>query len=423
MPKQTKHSSGIWLLLLLLIGAGGAAYWYFNNSRGHGPQYLTAAVARGDLTQIVTATGQLNPVVNVQVGSQISGIIQKLLVDFNSPVKEGQIIAQIDPATYLANVHQNEADVSNTKAALELARLNARRAEELLTKNLIPQADFDKAMADLHQAEAAVKLKEAGLERANVDLGRCTVYAPIDGIVISRNVDVGQTVTASLSAPTFFVIAKDLTQMQIDANVAEADVGGIKIEQEVEFTVDAFPSRIFKGKVIQIRNAATVVQNVVSYDTVIEVDNRELLLKPGMTANVGIVIFRRPDVLKIPNGALRFRPPEVRAARTNVVSSALKPRSASGGKTTPGAGIAASNLAKARQTHRTVYTLASTNAPASSDPATLQAVQIKTGISDGIFTEVVEGLDEGAVVVVGLNTPRGAAGASTSRNPFATKQK
>src|SRR6266850_4794987 len=284
MPKSGKGTIGVWLVLLLLIGGGGAAAWYLGNVRDAGPQYLTAPVTRGDLTQVVTATGQLNPVINVQVGSQISGIIQKLFVDFNSEVKEGQIIAQIDPATYRANVRQNEAEVSNAKAALELAQLNAGRAEDLFKKSLIPQSDLDKAVADLHQAEAAVRLKEAGLERAKVDLNRCTVSAPIDGIVLSRHVDVGQTVTASLSAPTFFVIAKDLTHMQIDANVAEADVGGVKVGQSVDFTVDAFPARIFHGKVTQIRNAPTMVQNVVTYDAVIEVDNPDLELKPGMTA-------------------------------------------------------------------------------------------------------------------------------------------
>src|SRR6267378_7077080 len=164
MPKTGKRAAGLWLILLLFIGVGGAAAWYLNNSRNRGPQYLTARVTRGDLTQVVTATGQLNPVVNVQVGSQISGIIQKLFVDFNSPVKQGQIIAQIDPATYLANVHQNEADLENAKAVLELAKLTAGRAEELSRKNLAPQADCDKARAELHQAEAAVKLKEATLE-------------------------------------------------------------------------------------------------------------------------------------------------------------------------------------------------------------------------------------------------------------------
>ena len=415
----------MWLILLFLIGAGGSAVWYFNNSRGHGSQYLTAPVTRGDLTQVVTATGQLNPVVNVQVGSQISGIIQKLYVDFNSPVKAGQVLAQIDPATYSASVHQNEADLANAKAALELSQLNARRAEELIQKQLIPQASHDKAMVELHQAEATVKLKEAILERAEVDLGRCTVYAPIDGIVISRHVDVGQTVTASLSAPTFFIIAQDLAQMQIDANVAEADVGGVKVGQEVEFTVDAFPARVFKGQVTQVRNGPTTVQNVVTYDTVIEVGNRKLELRPGMTANAAIIISRRHDVLKIPNAALRFRPPEVIASRTNrFVSPVSKPRSGGAGKSSPSGGGVASGPAKAAQTHRTVYMVVSTDATKSSDTVPFQAVQIRTGISDGIFTEVLEGVSENDLVIAGLNAPRGgAAGGPAGKNPFTTKQK
>jgi len=358
------------------------------------------------------------------VGSQISGIIQKLFVDFNSEVKEGQIIAQIDPATYRANVRQNEAEVSNAKAALELAQLNAGRAEDLFKKSLIPQSDLDKAVADLHQAEAAVRLKEAGLERAKVDLNRCTVSAPIDGIVLSRHVDVGQTVTASLSAPTFFSIAKDLTQMQIDANVAEADIGGVKVGQKVEFTVDAFPSRIFKGKVMQIRNAPTTVQSVVTYDTVIEVENRELDLKPGMTANVAIIIGRRSDTLKIPNAALRFRPPEVLAARTNVLMSAgARSRPTVGKKSAPNTAAVASSLARARQTHRTVYALASTNV-GSADAASLEPIQIKTGISDGLWTEVLEGLNEGATVVIGVTTPSGAASRLIAKKtPFGIRQK
>ena len=422
MPKASKHSTGVWVTVLLLIGAGGfgACYWY--NSRGSSPQYLTGTVVRGDLTQAVTATGQLNPMINVQVGSQISGIIQKLFVDFNSPVHEGQIIAQIDPATYLANVHQNEADLENAKAVLELAKLNAGRAEDLSKKNLTPKADCDKALAELQQARAAVKQKEATLERAKVDLNRCTVSAPIDGIVISRHVDVGQTVTASLSAPTFFVIAKDLTHMQIDANVAEADVGGVKVGQSVDFTVDAFPARIFHGKVTQIRNAPTMVQNVVTYDAVIEVDNPDLELKPGMTANVAIVTARRPNTLKIPNAALRFRPPEVLAARTNVAST-VKTRSTAGRKPGANAGAVASSLAKARQTHRTVYTLASTNAATPGEAPVLEPIQIKTGIGDGVFTEVIDGLNEGTVVVVGLNTPKNNYGALAGKNPFSSRSK
>ena len=420
MPKNIKRSGGIWLLFLLLAATATAAVWYFNNSRERGPQYLFATVVRGDLSQVVTATGQLNPFVTVQVGSQVSGIIQKLLVDFNSIVKEGDVIAQIDPATYQASVHQSEADLANAKAGLELAQINAARAEDLAKKNLIPRADFDKANADLHQAEAIVKLKEATLERAKVDLGRCTVSAPIDGTVIFRHVDVGQTVTASLSAPTFFVIAKDLTQMQIDANVAEADIGAVTVGQDVEFTVDAFPSRIFKGKVAQVRNGPTMLQNVVTYDTIVEVQNREHHLKPGMTANVAINIARRQNALKIPNAALRFRPTD--SLRTNQLVS-NPPASRSGNRSASAAGIAASSFGKARQTHRTVYII-TTNAPESQGTSPPQPAQIKTGITDGIFSEVLEGLDEGAQVIVGLATPRRTTpGAPSPRSPFGTKQR
>src|SRR5256885_9058837 len=272
--------------------------------------YQTAAVTRGPITQAVTATGTLNPVQNVQVGSQVSGNIQKLFVDFNSNVKAGQVVAQIDPVVFQANVSQAEGDVANARAALELAKLNEARTSALVAKQNSAQSDLDQATAALHQAEANVKIKEGALQKAQADLNHCTITSPIDGIVISRNVDVGQTVAASLQAPVIFTIANDLANMQIDANVAEADVGGVAVDQEVDFTVDAFPTRTFQGKVVQVRNAPITVQNVVTYDTVIGVSNPEQKLKPGMTANVSIVAAHRDETLKIPNSALRFRMPD-----------------------------------------------------------------------------------------------------------------
>src|SRR5437867_5384316 len=297
----------IWAFLAVLVLG---LVWYFISDHSEPPQYQTSAVTRGDMTQTVTANGTLNPVVNIQVGSQISGNIQKLFADFNSLVKSNQIVAQLDPATFQASVHQAEGDLANAKAALELAQVNARRSADLFKNNLIPQSDNEKAVADLHQAEAQVKIKEAALERAQVDLTRCTIYAPVDGIVISRNVDVGQTVAASMNAPTLFVIANDLSKMQIDANVSEADVGAIEEKQTASFTVDAFPSRTFEGQVTQIRNSPITVQNVVTYDTVIAVNNPDLKLKPGMTATVSITTAQKSGVVKVPNAALRFRPPE-----------------------------------------------------------------------------------------------------------------
>lgn len=256
MAKNGNAGGLTWLVLLLVVGGGaGAGWWYWKRPVVETTQYFTKPVTRGDLLQAVTATGQLNPVLNVQVGSQISGMVQKLFADFNSQVKAGQVIALIDPATYLANVHQAEGELASAKAALELAQINARRAKELRASSLVSASDFDKTTADLHQAEAAVIIREAVLEKTKVDLARCTIVAPVDGIIISRNVDVGQTVAASLSAPTIFVIANDLTKMQIDANVAEADVGGVEAGQEVDFTVDAYPTRSFRGKVVQVRNA------------------------------------------------------------------------------------------------------------------------------------------------------------------------
>ncbi len=408
-----------WAVIAAVV-IGAAAYWYFAHGREKEPEYQTAVVERGELTQVVTATGQLNPMTNVTVGSQISGIIQKIYVDFNSPVKAGQVLAELDPATYERAVAQAEGELANAKANLELAQIQAKRATELFKNNLISAAEYDTAIAQLHQAEAQVKIREAVLENARVNLSRCTIYSPIDGIVISRNVDVGQTVAASLQAPTLFQIANDLTQMQINANVAEADIGSVEVGQDAEFTVDAYPYRVFHGKVKQVRNSAVVVQNVVTYDTVIEVSNPDLKLKPGMTANVSIITAHRENALKIPNAALRFRPPETaetnafapRPGRSGRLGGTGAQPAASGGR--PG-GRARGD----RAFIRTVYTL-STNTSGGSRAVKLTPVEIKIGISDGIMTEVLEGLKEGDVVVTGVITQEPQrTSAAPPRNPFA----
>src|SRR5438876_5944953 len=298
--------------------------------KGGAANYQTATVTRGPITQAVTATGTLNPVVNVQVGSQVSGNIAKLFADFNSQVKAGQVVAQIDPALFQANVTQAEGDLANAQAALELARINARRTQELFAKKTSSQADVDQAVATLHQAEANVKIKQGALDKAKADLDHCTITSPIDGVVISRSVDVGQTVAASLQAPVIFAIANDLTKMQIDTNVAEADVGVVKIDQTVDFTVDAFPMQTFHGKVVQVRNAPITVQNVVTYDTVIGVSNPDLKLKPGMTANVSIIVAHKDDVLQIKNAALRYRPPDAIPVETRRTSASGAGRTGGG---------------------------------------------------------------------------------------------
>src|SRR2546423_4120008 len=287
--------------------------------------YQIATVTRGPVTQAVTATGTLNPVVNVQVGSQVSGNIAKLNADFNSQVKAGQVVAQIDPALFQATVTQAEGDLASAQAGLELAKVNATRTQKLFTDKNSSQQDLDQAMANLHQAEASVKIKQGALDKARADLDHCTITSPVDGEVISRSVDVGQTVAASLQAPVIFTIANDLTKMQIDSNVAEADVGVVNLDQSVDFTVDAFPARTFHGKVVQVRNAPITVQNVVTYDTVIGVSNPDLKLKPGMTANVSIVIAHKDNVVQIKNAALRYRPADAASETRTAPRSTSSP--------------------------------------------------------------------------------------------------
>ncbi|MEA3187122.1 MAG: HlyD family secretion protein [Chthoniobacter sp.] len=391
----------ILILVVALLVAGG--WWFWKSRKTAQTEYQTAPVTRADLTQMVTATGTLNPVLNVQVGSQISGNIQKLFADYNSPVTEGQIIAQLDPAVYQAIVHQAEGDLANAQSTFELAKLTSKRKEELVTLHAAPQADLDAATAALHQAESTVKIKQANLEKSKVDLDHCTIYAPINGIVISRSVDVGQTVAASLSAPVIFTIANDLRNMQIDSNVAEADVGNVETDQTVNFTVDAFPYRTFHGKVVQVRNAPITVQNVVTYDTVIAVNNDDLKLKPGMTANVSVVVAERENALRIPNAALRFRPPEKQDKTAKPAASAPPaPPGARGGR---GGGGGRQRSAPAS---RTVYVLSG------SEP---KGVEVKLGISDGVYTEVVEGLSENQQVITAATSPDAAPAAATT-NPF-----
>src|SRR5882762_8721276 len=378
--------------IVLLI----AAFFVFSRfGRSSAAQFQTATVTRGPITQTVTATGTLNPVVNVQVGSQVSGNIQKLFADFNSKVKAGDVVAQIDPVLFQATVTQAEGDLANAQAALELAKVNATRIQELFAKKNSAQADVDQATANLHQAEANVKIKQGALDKAKADLDHCTITSPVDGEVISRSVDVGQTVAASLQAPVIFQIANDLSKMQIDSNVAEADVGAVSVDQDVDFTVDAFPTQTFHGKVVQVRNAPITVQNVVTYDTVIGVSNPDLKLKPGMTANVSIVAARKDNVLQIKNAALRYRPTEAGAAEMG-----SRPPSSRGGRGFGG---------RERTTsERTVYVL-SGSLP--------KPVEIKTGISDGVVTEVVEGLKEGDRVVT-AELSSAVAAPSPATNPF-----
>ena len=377
------------VLAAVLVAAGGAYFYFSKNSKA--PPYRTARVERGGVAQAVSATGTLNAVTTVQVGSQVSGTIRKIFVDFNSPVKKGEPIAQIDTSLFEASVTQSRGGLSNARANLEKAKVAAansertlRRNKELIKDGFVSQADVDNAQADYDSAVAAVRSAEAQVDQARgaltvaeTNLGYTTIYSPVNGTVVSRAVDVGQTVAASFQTPTLFTIAQDLTKMQIDTNVDEADIAKAKVDQKANFTVDAYPEKTFTGKVNQVRSAPIVTQNVVTYDVVIGVDNKEMLLKPGMTANVSILTNTVDNVLKIPNAALRYRP-----------SGKGKPEGKAEGK---------KEAAGPR-----VYVLGKEGTP--------QTVPVKLGISDGNFTQLVEGnLKEGDALITEEIRPKGSA--------------
>lgn len=457
---KSKFSGGLIVTLLLLLAAGAGA-WYFLRGRGEKKmEYSTVPVTRADVTQAVTATGTLQPVITVDVGSQISGIIDKVLVDYNSVVKKGDVVAHIDSATYESRLRSAEADLANAKANQKLVQLNADRTALLQKQGLVPQSDLDQALAQVSQADAQVQTRTASVESARIDLSRCTIYSPVDGIVLSRQVDVGKTVAASFNTPVLFTIANDLTKMQIVGAMAEADIGNVEVGQRVNFTVDAFPNRQFRGRVSSIRNSPQTVQNVVTYETIIDVRNDDQKLRPGMTANVSVIVAHRPNVIRIPNNALRVRLPDVApsaaapgdksAPTASAAAAALKPLpdnqrfaymrkagfSPGSGPPTPDLIERARELAKADGYEwpawtggrggaggpggrpdaplvRTVYRLVGKG-----ENAHPEAVTVKLGISDGTGTEVIEGLAEGDLLITGVSTPTNGAQAGPANNPF-----
>lgn len=324
MSRTTKLLLGL-LVLALLIGAG---WWWAGARKDGAPTYRTAKVERGPITATVSSTGTVNPVTSVQVGSQVSGQIKELFADFNSPVKQGQLIARIDPETFQYRVRQAEADLEAAAASVgraQVSLINAerdlKRTKELVARNFVSPAELDRAQsaydlaaAEVRAARAVVQQRNAQLASARVDLSRTEIRAPVDGVVIKRTVDVGQTVAASLQAPELFVIARDLRDMQVETSIDEADVGRIRVGQRATFNVDAFPARPFAGEVRTVRKAAQNVQNVVTYIAIVSANNDRGELLPGMTANVRITTDSRDSVLKVPNSALRFRPPGDAAA-------------------------------------------------------------------------------------------------------------
>lgn len=378
------------LIGIAVIAVIGIASFVFLGNKGNELKFKTDKVVSGSIIKTITATGTVNAVTTVLVGTQVSGTIKQIYADFNSRVKQGQIIAQIDPATFEALVDQARANLMSANANLEKAETTLidtnrtmGRSRELFSKGLIARSDldtaetnYDTAKTQINSARAQIAQAEAALKLAETNLRYTRILSPVDGTVISRNVDVGQTVAASFQTPTLFTIAQDLTKMQINTNVDEADIGSIKAGLEAEFTVDAYPEVVFKGKVSQVRSAPITIQNVVTYDVVIQVDNPELKLKPGMTANVSIIISSRKDILKVPNAALRFKPHE--KGRTYELQK--------------GAGVWIAENGKQLR------------------------IPISTGISDGNFTEVISGnLKEGQEVIVEALTK--TKGPSSSQGP------
>ncbi len=387
------------LVLVVALGVGG---FYLLKQRGNGVQFKTVKVTRGDLRAAVTATGTVSAVTTVLVGTQVSGTIKELFVDYNSPVKKGQLLARIDPALSEAKVAQTRANLQAAVAGVEKANaalIDADRTLErnrtLFARNYIARSDLDtaetnriSALAQLEVAKAQVEQQKAALNQDETNLNYTRILSPVDGTVISRNVDIGQTVAASFQTPTLFSIAQDLTRMQIDTSVDEADIGRIKVGQAVQFTVDAYPDHTFPGKVSEIRNAPTTVQNVVTYDVVVKVANPDLKLKPGMTANVSIITRQEKGVLTVPNAALRFKwqPPAATSGRAGATTAAGTPA--------PPA-VRSGNAAKASG----VWVL---------DGKTPRRLPLTLGISDGNQTAVLAGeLKEGdAVIVEATGQPR-----------------
>ena len=392
---------------VLAIGLVIAGYVFFNGERKPPIRYRTAPVERGTIVSLVTATGTINPITTIQVGSQVSGMIESLHADFNSKVKANQVVARIDPFPYQARRDQAVANLANAKAALDKARIDLAqrrreldRAKSLIGQQFISQNEVDVALtasegagAQLKVTEAAVKQAEAMVEAAQLDLKYTVIRSPVDGVVLSRQVEVGQRISASFSIPTLFVIAEDVTKMQVDTNVSEADIGGVAEGKEVSFTVDAYPGEVFHGQVRQVRNAPINIQNVVIYDVVVEFENPNFRLKPGMTANVSIVVARKDHILRVPNAALRFTPPKgIREAGAAV---RLAKGEGAGGRGSSGSGAPGST---SRQ--RVLWREGVNDEP--------EPIPVEMGISDGFYAEISSAeINEEDQVIIGIESPRG----------------
>lgn len=413
------------ILGVLAIGLAIGGYVFFNGERKAPIRYRTAAVDRGAVVSVVSATGTINPVVSVQVGTQVSGMIKSLHADFNSRVKAGDVVAVIDPEPFKArrdqaasNLEMARSNVARAKADLAQRKRELDRVQSLIAQQFVSQNDVDVALTNFQSAEAQVRVSEAqvkqaeaALNSAELDLKYTVIRSPVDGIVVARNVEVGQTVAASFATPNLFLIALDLTKMQVDTNVSESDIGGITEGKDASFTVDAYPGVRFAGAIRQVRLAPINVQNVVTYNVVVAVDNQDLRLKPGMTANVSIVVAQKDQVVKVPSAALRFTPPQSdRGEGPSGDGKAVKADGrAAGGRPSAASAESGGQLRK-------IWKVGVSGE--------LEPMLIQTGISDGISTEVVAGpVAEGDLVVVGVETSRGERRSSDLPPGFGSGQR
>ena len=468
-PLDNNHKQRRWLITaIVLVVAVLVGLFFFRRGKGSdGDQYRSEAIDRGDVTSTVSATGTVSAVITVQVGSQVSGIISKLYADFNSQVKKGQILAELDPTPFQQQVEQQQANVVKSKVEVANTLVTYNRQKKLADAGLIAQSDLDAAKAAYDGARATLSLSDASLKQAQTNLSYTKIYSPIEGQVVARQYDLGQTVAASFSAPTLFTIAQDLTKMQVQADVDQSDIGQIKVGEPVHFNVDAYPDQEFRGEISQVRLNATITQNVITYPVIVAVPNPDGKLRPSMTANVTIDVATVKDVLRVPNSALRFKPegkPDANSktagrggdnsarggdntarggdnAAPGAGGGRHHRRDASGAGAAPGspAGAAAGQVAGGtpgsegaaagasggpgggpggfggkgkgggRHQSQTVYVLGEKNA--------LRAVSIRTGISDGHYTQVLGGeLKPGDKVVTGVATLKVQDSSNTNPN-------
>ena len=404
--KKIFRSPIAWILLgVFVISTGSAMYWQLYSATPQ--QYRTQAVEKADVSQTVSANGTINPVTLVSVGTQVSGTVRKLYVDFNSKVEKGQILLELDDALLAAQQKQSLASVQSANALLELATANEARMRSLFAQEYVSRQELDTAVQAKKSAEAQLQLTQATVEKDRANLAYSVIRSPVSGVVVDRSVDVGQTVAASLQTPTLFKIAQNLSMMQIDANFAEADIGNIRVGQTVRFTVDAFPNRNFKGVVKLIRLNPTTQQNVVTYDVVINVDNPEQILLPGMTAYVSIAVAERKAVLLVPNAALRFKLANAEIQKTDATPK--KDTQKSGERNT---NTANGNTEKSKRDNFSgkVYV---------QDKGELKPISVSLGITDNRNSEITGGeLKEGDQVVIGEAQTANKSTGSGSKPPM-----